>query len=210
MGFLDKENYFGNEPEKVAGRMLDDVSFFTARHPLKFKKEKALLLVVDAQRAYVDPGLSQIPSAPAALENIKRLIASFPTERVIFTRHINTKENAGMMSKWWKTLLTEDDPATELCVDPGNSKVIKKDQYDAFYKTELERLIGDLKVEQIVLCGFSANICCEATGYSAFMKGLEVFLVADATAARSKELHFGAVATAAQAYALPILTKNLL
>jgi isochorismate hydrolase len=71
----------------------------------------------------------------------------------------------------------------------GDIKVIIKHQYDAFYQTDLEEYLRSKNVEQVIVSGLLANLCCETTARSAFVRGFEVFFPIDATAAYNREFH---------------------
>ena len=83
--------------------MLNSLASFRACHAdIVFHPERAALLVLDMQDYFLREGSHAfIPSAPAILPNIEKLIESFyeANRPVIFTRHLNT--DAGMMSRWW-------------------------------------------------------------------------------------------------------------
>ena len=44
-------------------------------------------------------------------------------------------------------------------------------------------------VERVVVCGVMTDCCCDTTGRSAFNRGFETWLVADACATANKEQH---------------------
>jgi nicotinamidase-related amidase len=68
-------------------------------------------------------------------------------------------------------------------------KIFVKNQYDAFYNTDLEEYLKSRGIEQVIITGVLTNLCCETTARSAFVKGFEVLFPLDATAAYNKEFH---------------------
>ncbi len=68
-------------------------------------------------------------------------------------------------------------------------KIITKNQYDAFYQTDLEEYLRSKNVEQVIISGLLPNLCCETTARSAFVRGFEVFFPVDATAAYNRDFH---------------------
>jgi len=68
-------------------------------------------------------------------------------------------------------------------------KIINKNQYDAFYNTDLEQFLRSKNIEQVIISGLLANLCCETTARSAFVRGFEVFFPVDATAAYNRDFH---------------------
>jgi isochorismate hydrolase len=187
------------------------------RKDWKLRPEKAALLVLDMQNYFLDPASHAFaPSAPAILPNIKSLIsmANKCDMDTIFTRHINNIINAGRMDKWWKDVIREGSYEAEICEtvrlydfrtvgwEDGKRrqgdretkgfdvcKIINKNQYDAFYNTELEEYLRSKNIEQVIITGLLANLCCETTARSAFVRGFEVFFPVDATAAYNREFH---------------------
>jgi isochorismate hydrolase len=155
---------------------------------------QSALLVTDLQNYFLSPkSHAFIPSAPAILNNIRSLIQLFhKLERpVIFTKHINNKENADSMDYWWNDLIREENSLSEIHDGMHSSKdtILVKHQYDAFHKTELEILLKSNHVIFPVICGVMTNLCCETTVRSAFVKGFRPVLPVDATAAYNREFH---------------------
>jgi isochorismate hydrolase len=83
-----------------------------------------------------------VPSSPPILKGINELICAFrkKCQPVIFTKHINTQENAVQMKWWWKDIITISNPLS--CITPfiatEGSSIIIKTQYDAFYNQILK------------------------------------------------------------------------
>jgi isochorismate hydrolase len=175
---------------------------------------KTALLVLDMQNYFLDPSSHAFtPSAPAIVPNILRLITmarKFNME-IIFTRHINNESNAGMMGRWWRDLLREGTRESEIykTVRLNDCKVIVKNQYDAFYNTELEESLHSKNIEQLIISGVLTNLCCETTARSAFVRGFEVLFPVDATAAYNKEFHISTFRNLGYGFC-PILTTSQL
>jgi nicotinamidase-related amidase len=71
----------------------------------------------------------------------------------------------------------------------GEIKIFVKNQYDAFYHTDLEGYLRSKNLEQVIITGVLTNLCCETTARSAFVRGFGVFFPVDATATYNKEFH---------------------
>ena len=68
---------------------------------------RAALLVLDMQDTFLDEDSHAfVPSAPAIIPRVSLLFESLMALKmhVIYTRHINTEDDAGMMSRWWSGL----------------------------------------------------------------------------------------------------------
>jgi nicotinamidase-related amidase len=214
-----KEEYLNSLTlEKTIDELVAELASQHFRHkPWQLIPGKAALLVLDMQNYFLEPESHAFtPSAPAIVPNILELIemARKFDMMIIFTKHVNDDKNAGMMGKWWKDVLKDGswesgisktvglyngktvredketgrqgDRETE---EPEIWKIINKSQYDAFYYTDLEEYLRSKNIEQVIITGLMANLCCETTVRSAFVRGFEVFFPVDATAAYNREFH---------------------
>jgi nicotinamidase-related amidase len=75
----------------------------------------------------------------------------------------------------------------ELVTD--DTPIIRKNVYDAFLFTDLEKQLRDQGVGRVVICGVMTDCCCDTTGRSAFCRGFETWLVSDATGSADKRQH---------------------
>lgn len=198
-----------------AARLLGEVLPYSGRHRPQFKKDNSALVVLDLQRYFLEPESHAFaPSAPVVLPVIRRLISAYRAAGlpIVFTRHLNTPQGAGMMSRWWGELITANNPLSELTpglTEPGDI-VIEKEQYDAFHETELDSLLRQQGVERLVLCGLLTHLCVASTARSGFQRGFEVYLPVDATATYNRELHRAALLTLTHGCVKPMLSGDLL
>jgi bifunctional isochorismate lyase/aryl carrier protein len=214
---MRKEPYYTPETIKAnSQKLLSFVEPLRQRHAdIIFRSEKAALLVLDLQEYFLqDDSHAFIPSAPAILPGISELIAAFKgaDHPIVFTRHINTPKDAGMMSKWWRDLINPKNARSHNTIIASTTKSIhiNKTQYDAFRYTALENKLHQLKIEQVVICGVMTHLCCETTARSAFMRGFEVFFTVDGTATYNEELHRASLLTLSHGFAVPVLIEELL
>ncbi len=211
-----KEYYYSEENIGFESRrIISELSKFVKIKKLEFNPSRSVLLVLDMQKVFLDESShSFIPSSRAIIPNLRLLIQDYKRRGfpVLMTRHINSFENAGTMKKWWNSLILEEDPCSELMDEFKHlaDLVIKKSQYDAFYKTNLEELLRDRGVEQVVITGVMTHLCCETTARSAFIRGFEVFFVVDATATYNYQFHFSSLLNLAHGFVVPVLTEDLL
>jgi len=212
---MKKEKYFTSESIGEKARdMLRDVSEIRKRHSPAVSPADSALLVLDMQRYFLaEDSHAFIPAAAAILPGVARLIDSYSRRNlpIIFTRHLNTEADAGMMSVWWNDLIEPGTPLSwivpELNGDRG--EVIKKTQYDAFHGTDLERRLRDRGVRQVVICGVMTHLCCETTARAAFVRGFEVILAIDGTATYNEPLHRATLWHAAHGFAVPLLVEEI-
>jgi isochorismate hydrolase len=203
-------------PETI-NEMLESVPPFRERHRWRFEPARAALLVLDMQRYFLDEGShAYIPSAGAILPKVKALVQAFSSRSrpVVFTRHLNTEEDAGQMAKWWRELITRESPLSELVPElvaiPARPLILEKGQYDAFYKTPLEELLRARGVEQVAISGVMTHLCCETTARAAFVRGFEVFFTIDGTATYNADFHRATLLNLAHGFAHPVLVEEVL
>ncbi len=58
--------------------------------------------------------------------------------------------------------------------------LLRKTRFSAFLRTNLEEQLRDLKVDTVVMCGFSTNACVGLTAIDAFDRDFRVLLAGDA------------------------------
>jgi isochorismate hydrolase len=173
--------------------MLREIRRIFAGRKITFDFKSSALLILDMQNFFLTKTLHAfIPSANAIVPNLQKLISLYHkhSRPVVFTRHENTPKNSVLMHKFWKNILGKGElnQITDT-LNTKNSVIIKKTQYDAFYKTRLEKLLKQTRIKHLLITGVMTNLCCETTVRSAFMKGFMPFFPADTTAAYNENLH---------------------
>ncbi len=176
---------------------------------------KPALLVLDMQEYFLHPeSHAFVPSAPALIPGIQQLIKGFRQKGhpVIFTQHVNTLEDAGMMAEWWRDLITAEHPRVGLSdhLDVSESPVIQKSQYDAFWGTDLDDMLTSEGCTDVVITGVMTHLCCETTARAAFMHGYRVWFPVDGTATYHLDFHRSTLTTLAHGFAVPVLVRELL
>lgn len=209
-----KEPYF--TPQTIERKSKEMLSWVRKGwHRPRFAPERSALLVLDMQRYFLErTSHAYIPSAEAIIPRVQELAAAYSRRGlpVIFTRHLNSLENAGLMAKWWQELITPEKPLSEIIseLDTENGIVLEKSQYDAFYRTMLEEILREKGTDQVVICGVLTHLCCETTARAAFIRGFEVFFAVDGTATYNEEFHRATLLNLAHGFAYPVLVKELI
>lgn len=213
---MRKSRYF--TPQSLPGEsraMLERVKSFRVKHPMAFVPHASALMILDMQRYFLEPSShAYIPSAQAILPRILKLRDAYSARKlpIIFTRHVNSPEDAKLMARWWKDMISSEDPKSEIIPElltMPDATIIEKSQYDAFYKTHLEGLLRAKGIRQLVICGVMTHLCCETTARSAFVRGFEVFFTIDGTATYNKGFHLATLLNLAHGVAIPVLTEEL-
>ncbi|EKE04233.1 MAG: isochorismatase hydrolase [uncultured bacterium] len=211
-----KESYFTKENIRERAELLLNQFRKSKKHKdIAYSPELSALIVMDMQGYFLNPeSHAYIPASRAIIANIQALIESYKRANlpVIFTRHINTRLNAGLMSEWWDDVITENNGLSEIIpeLELTNSVVIEKTQYDAFYKTNLEELLNNHNVKQVVITGVMTHLCCETTVRSAFVRGFKPFMPIDATATYNEEFHKATFKNLSHGFTSPVVTRELL
>lgn len=207
-----KSAYFTSKTiQAQAEKLLADVG---SKHRPPVELIKPVLLVLDMQEYFLHPeSHAFVPSAPALIPGIQQLIRAFRQKGypVIFTQHINTPENAGMMAQWWRDLITAEHPLSGLTTqfEVGKSPVIQKSQYDAFWGTDLDAVLSSLGCTDVIITGVMTHLCCETTARSAFIHGYRVWFPVDGTATYRLDFHQSTLTTLAHGFAIPVLVREL-
>ena len=208
-----KENYLDNSGEK-ADKLIEEVYSVSNRHSFEFRFDDSALIVIDMQNYFLKPDShAYIPSAVCIVNPINTLVREFRKRncKIIFTKHINTVENAGMLNKWWKDILKNDENANiNENLDFTGTEILVKTQFDAFYNTHLESMLRENGIKQVVITGVMANLCCETTARSAFVRGFEVFFPVDCTAAYNEKMHLSTLYNLSYGFAHIVNSKDIL
>jgi nicotinamidase-related amidase len=211
-----KEKYFTEENiDQECNEMIEEVKYYSGMRTFKPEHGNMALVVVDMQNYFLDPDEHAfVPSGPVVIPNIKLIMSACREHNIpiICTRHLNTDENAGMMGVRWHDLIREKDARSEICKDIPlkDAIILKKPQFDAFHETELEQLLHEKEVKQIIITGVMTNLCVESTARSAFIKGFDVVLPVDATAAYNYEFHLATFLNYAYMFTRPVKTADLI
>jgi isochorismate hydrolase len=208
MKFVPKESYFTAENiDCKATEISQSLPTYGQKPRIPFSLQNSALLVLDMQRYFLEPGShAYIPSAKAILPGIQALVQAYSDLGlpIIFTRHINTSQDSGVMERWWRDLIRANTPLSEIDAELDISKgiVVRKSQYDAFYQTTLEEILHNQLVRQVVISGVMTHLCCETTARSAFVRGFGVFFLIDGTATYNAEFHRASLLNLAHGFAI--------
>lgn len=190
-------------------------------------QRRSALLVVDMQNAFLKPagslaklGLSWQRLTRAQPNCIRLVAAARRSGRVvIYTKHgyaggyrnggrfVTTFMPAiqtvhGLLANTWDTEIV-----AELAPDPGDA-VIEKCRPSAFIGTGLDVLLRASRIEEVVVCGVTTNVCVESTVRDAAQRDYTVSVVADATAEYTIARQRAAIASMASHFASAVTTSD--
>jgi nicotinamidase-related amidase len=134
---------------------------------------------------------------------------------VIFTQHghSDARADGGMLADWWDDLIMENTAGHRLISGLGRTRedrVIAKRRYDAFFGTNLERLLREHGVEELTVAGVMTNLCVETTVREAFVRDFRVNVLMDATATATEEMHVASLVNMAFGFAHVVTTEEWL
>lgn len=211
--YVDKENLAARTGEWLVSVR----SSFPPRPQLQLNPSRCALLVVDMQNYFATPsGRAYLPASSAIVPNITRLILAWkrPGGATVFTRHCHKgAEDLGMLGRFFNDHIRDGFPESRILpeLSPAMGElVVEKTTYDAFHNTDLEEKLRSRGITQILVTGVLTNLCCETTARSAFVRGFEVYFVADATASASEALHVGSLCGLAHGVAVMLSTDEVL
>ncbi|RKS76994.1 bifunctional isochorismate lyase/aryl carrier protein [Actinomadura pelletieri DSM 43383] len=178
---------------------------------------RAVLLVHDMQNYFVDAYRRDASPIPELVANILALRSRCATLGipVVYTAQpgAQTLAQRGLLQDFWGDGVPGDPPAARI-IDPllpaDNDIQLTKWRYSAFQRTSLARILTELDRDQLVITGVYAHIGCLMTACEAFMRDIETFFAADATADFSAEHHAMAITYAAERCAVVLNTSDLL
>lgn len=139
--------------------------------------EHSVLIVINAQKALHDPARGR-RSNSAAETNILKLLSLWRKKRkpIVHVQHMSENPASFFYRKdFGAEFISGLGPA-------GNELVIEKAKASAFTGTKLEAFLRQIKVEAIVLAGFTGGECIDATARQASDLDFRTFIVGDTTA----------------------------
>ena len=174
---------------------------------------RTALLVIDVQIDFVAPdgpmGSARVDMStiPPAMDRIHRIIAAARAAgaTVGFVRVVTRPETDSDALKLLMARKGLPPESVALCRDgtpgagyyqvrplPGELE-IQKTLFSSFVGTRLEEQLRERDIDTLVVVGFTTECCVDCTVRDAFHRNFNVFIVADACAAYSSSLHYGAL-----------------
>ena len=214
---MNRRAYFTNKNiDRVSLEMLRSLQRRKLVHGnLKINHDRVALLVLDMQKYFFDQkSHAYIPSGQAIIPVINNLIKYFSSLQlpIIFTKHFNEPETAGMMGTWWKELIDRNSSEADLIdeIDATKGTLIYKEHYDAFWNSNLDIMLKDKDVRQVLITGVMTHLCCESTARAAFIRNYQVFFAVDGTATYSQDMHLASLLNLAHGFVKPVLSNEVL
>ncbi|MFN3384442.1 MAG: cysteine hydrolase family protein [Archaeoglobaceae archaeon] len=147
------------------------------------------LIVVDMQKDFCyRNGALYIENAERIFEATKKVVdtARKREMKVIFTQDWHRSDDEEfkiwpkhcIMNTWGAEIIDELKPREE-------DYFVKKRRYSAFFATDLDLTLRELKVDRVFICGVATNICVLHTAGDAAIRDYKVAIIEDCTKALS-------------------------
>lgn len=155
---------------------------------------KTALLIVDMISDFeFEDGEKLCPHALAAAENIRDL-KKRAKDHCVPVIYVN--DNYGHWEEDFRSSARRIGSGsdrgrhiTELLAPEENDLYILKPQRSGFYETPLSVLLQSLKVSNLIICGVTTDMCVLFTAHDAYMRGFQVYVPADCSAAVEVKYH---------------------
>jgi len=134
---------------------------------------KALILV-DLEKEYIDPNSDYyLKNTAPVIKRVNKLIDFYRGKRdkIIFIKHVEKGSNS---------VFAEHSQNIELITALHHKEgdaVIVKNKISSFYKTNLEKELGNIK--EIIICGFLTNLCVRSLAEEAYDRDFKITIVKD-------------------------------
>ena len=177
------------------------------------EKSMTAMIVVDMQNAFlsdegsITQGGMDISELKKTVEPVVRLVDACHNADVpiIFTRYVLRADykDAGLRSERrpeFKDVSSLVAGTWDVDLDPRMDArpvdyILDKTRYSSFYNTSLEVILRGLRVDTLIVCGVTTEICVESTIRDAYFRDYKIFVPEDAVAAMDVDRHLGTLQT---------------
>lgn len=153
---------------------------------------KSAVIIVDAQREYLDGNVKLSGIEEALLEIKKLLEKARAAKRPIFHIVHHTAPGAPIFDPQ-----SQNAQIIESVKPEGSEPIIAKPLPSSFVQTDLDRFIKETGCEELVIAGFMTHMCINATTRSAVDLGYKPTIIGSACATRDLPSPNGKVIPAA-------------
>ena len=154
---------------------------------------KKALLIIDMLKDFLLPGAPlEVPAARAIIPNIKKMIEEAHKLNIPIIYLCDRHKPDDVEFDVWPPHAVENTEGAKIIAELKPKKedyVVPKISYSAFYKTELEKLLKKLDVDELIITGVVTNICVLYTAMDALSRGFKVEVPENSVAALDQEDH---------------------
>lgn len=158
------------------------------------------LLIIDMQNDFVlDGAPMRMPMAPAIIGNIAAALDVFRKKRYPVVHVVRVHRGDGSDVEFFRKEIFRRTPfavegsrgadiVQDLSPLPGEY-LIRKNRMSAFMFTDLDLLLRSLQVEDVFITGIQTPNCVRTTAFDAMAYNYRTYLIEDAVAAQTLEIH---------------------
>ena len=148
------------------------------------------LIIIDM----IKGNMKNLYNAKEIINNQLQLIQQFNKRSypvIIVTGHKRSSSNPVMLRLWGKEFVGKPH-LKELIPKIKNTrknKIIQKEAYSAFFKTDLEKYCKQNKIKELYFCGVYSGVCVYFSAVDAAYRHIQPYLVSDASSTENKVWH---------------------
>ena len=162
------------------------------------------LLVIDMQDGVVLENTPlRVKGALAIVDNVKKVLQEFRAGGLPVFHIVRIHRKDGSDVEIIRKQIFSETPfgventkgaeIIEELKPKENEYIVKKIRMSAFFNTDLDSILRSLAVKNIVIVGIQTPNCVRTTAFDAVAYNYNTFLIEDATAAQTKQIHEGNV-----------------
>ena len=194
------------QKQELYKSILNQHAYMTSLSEIKgLDPEKTVLLMIDMQKAFVEPGAAlcvdgakaTVPACEAALTEARRLgirIIWIKREyredgsNVEIPRRIALEEKdvTGVLAPGSTGINSVEEPDGLTRLD--GEMVIVKPRWSAFFGTDLNSILKDFGIENVILAGTTTPNCIRTTCYDAIAYDYRTIVLARCTSSQTEEI----------------------
>lgn len=172
----------GRQINEVSRKYLAELNLLTT--PVLEKKKlsaysspKSALIIINAQMALLDPAQGSRNNALAE-NNIAKILADYrnTNKAIIHIKHVSDNPASAFYHE------ASGSKFLPALAPLGDEKVIEKRKSSGFTDTHLAEFLSKENLDPLIITGFTANECIDATAREASELGFCPYVVGDATA----------------------------
>lgn len=139
--------------------------------------ERSILIIINAQNALLD-ATQEGRNNSEAENNITKILEYWRSKnrKVVHVKHVSVNPTSKFFHK------SAGSDFLEMLKPKPHEGIVEKTRSSAFSGTNLEELLNKYNCTNIILVGFTANECIDATARDAVALGFQTVVVGDATA----------------------------
>jgi nicotinamidase/pyrazinamidase len=151
------------------------------------------LLIVDMLKDFIDTGAPlEVPAGRWVVESIAGEIRYHREKKRPIIYLCDSHEQNDPEFEYWPPHAIKGTPGAqviEALTPQPTDYLVEKTGYSAFFRTNLEKLLNDLEIDEVLICGVLTNICVLYTAVDALMRGIRVIVPETCVAALNETDH---------------------